>query len=149
MSREDQADAGVRGKISINGNNTGQVQIGTGNYQHQTIARVTGAEPTSLDQLIEALRAQIEAEAPADKRVAAQVHVDDLSEALKAEKPDLEGMARVRDWFARHVPTLVGAVTSVVVNPIVGTIVAAAGDGLVDEFRQRFSQDGASGERAG
>jgi hypothetical protein len=35
-------------------------------------------------------------------------------------------------------PELAGAVTGVIIHPIVGKLVEAAGDGLAAEFRRRF-----------
>jgi hypothetical protein len=47
-------------------------------------------------------------------------------------------MEYVRDWFAKNIPTMAGAVTAVVVNPIVGRLVQAGGDTLVADFNRRF-----------
>jgi hypothetical protein len=37
-------------------------------------------------------------------------------------------------WFRKNVPALAGAVASIVIHPIVGKLVGAAGDALVAEF---------------
>jgi len=42
----------------------------------------------------------------------------------------------VRDWFAANVPKLAGAVAGLVVHPVVGKLVEAAGDAVVGEFKQ-------------
>jgi len=66
------------------------------------------------------------------------VGVQELEEAVTAEKPDLTTMEYVKQWFVKNLPGLAGAVTGVVVNPIVGKLVEAAGDALAAEFRRRF-----------
>ena len=40
----------------------------------------------------------------------------------------------VKRWFTRNVPRLAGTVTGVIVNPLVGMLVGAAGDAVVREF---------------
>jgi hypothetical protein len=47
-------------------------------------------------------------------------------------------MEYVRQWFGRNLPKLAGVVGSVVVHPIVGALVQAAGETLAAEFRMRF-----------
>jgi hypothetical protein len=47
-------------------------------------------------------------------------------------------MEYVKRWFVKNLPGLAGAVTSIVVHPIVGKLVEAAGDALAAEFRRRF-----------
>ena len=64
--------------------------------------------------------------------------MNELQQAVAEEKPDLTTMEYVRNWFAKNVPALAGAVTGVIVNPIVGKLVEAAGETLSEEFRRRF-----------
>ena len=64
----------------------------------------------------------------------------ELEEAVTAKKPDLTTMEYVKRWFARNLPELAGAVTGVIIHPIVGKLVEAAGDGLAAEFRRRFGE---------
>jgi hypothetical protein len=47
-------------------------------------------------------------------------------------------MEYVKGWFAKHLPGLAGAVTGVIVHPIVGKLVEAAGETLAAEFKRRF-----------
>ena len=58
-----------------------------------------------------------------------------------AEEPDLTTAQYVGRWFARNLPRLAGAVTGVVIHPIVGKLVGAAGDALVAEFRVLVGSD--------
>ena len=60
---------------------------------------------------------------------------------MTAKEPDVSTMEYVKRWFTKNIPRLAGAVTSVVVNPIVGKIVEAAGEGLADEYRRRFGEE--------
>jgi len=74
-------------------------------------------------------------------RTAAVERVDELTEAVMAEKPDLTTMEYVRNWFTKNIPALAGAVVGVFVNPIVGKAIVAARDLAADQFKRRFSRD--------
>jgi hypothetical protein len=121
---------------------SGQVGVGENIRQRQTVhAAPQQVSPEDLAELRRALadvRAQVEAAAPPDQKGAALERVDELAGAATAEKPDLTTMEYVRGWFARHLPQLAGAITSIVVHPIVGKLVEAAGDSLAEEWRRRF-----------
>jgi hypothetical protein len=134
-----------RGKhydVKIDGGVSGQVGVGENIRQRQTVhAAPQQVSPEDLAELRRALadvRAQVEAAAPPDQKGAALERVDELAGAATAEKPDLTTMEYVRGWFARHLPQLAGAITSIVVHPIVGKLVEAAGDSLAEEWRRRF-----------
>jgi hypothetical protein len=47
-------------------------------------------------------------------------------------------MESVRNWFVQNIPTMAGAVTSIVLSPLVGRLVQAGGDLLVSDFKHRF-----------
>ena len=68
--------------------------------------------------------------------------MDELEQAITERKPHLSTMEYVRNWFGKHIPGLAGAVVSVVVHPIVGKLVEAAGDLLAVDFRKRFGRPG-------
>ena len=126
---------------SISGNVSGQAAIGKNIQQTQVGG---GAEPPTAEELaelkrsFEALRELVGTEAPAEEREAALERVDELEQAVQAEEPDVSTMEYVRNWFAKRLPGIAGAVTGVVVNPIVGKLVAAAGDAVAGEFKRRF-----------
>jgi hypothetical protein len=101
---------------------SGQVAVGEGITQVQTVGvgrpEMTEADLAALRRLLADLKAR--------------------EEAITAEEPDLTTMEYVRGWFARHLPGLAGAVTGVLVDPVVGKMVEMAGDALAAEFRRRF-----------
>lgn len=142
MGESDKPAGGIHANIS--GGVSGQVAVGGHNVQNQTIgatpaAAVTADERAELKRLLAELAQRVAAEAPAESKDAAAGKVTELEEALAGDEPDLTTMEYVRNWFGRHVPVLAGVVASVVVHPIVGKLVAAAGDTVAAEFRRRFS----------
>lgn len=134
-------------KISIGGDNSGQLAIGDNNTQEYTSlvnSQNTAAEPSPADlatlrQMFATLKTQVAETAPADKKASALERIDELEEAITAEEPDLTTMDYIKRWFVKNLPTLSGAVTSVVIHPIVGKLVEAAGTMAADEFQERFS----------
>jgi hypothetical protein len=142
MSEQSERGDVIQG--SVTGPVSGQVAIGKGITQSQTSITSGGVSENELSELlrsIESLRTRISAEAPADKQGAALERVDELQQAVTEKQPDLTTMEYVRNWFARNVPALAGAVTGVIVNPIVGKLVEAAGETLAEEFRKRFPSE--------
>jgi len=140
MSEQEKSGDVIRATIS--GDVSGQVAVGKGITQTQTIGaaqpQVTEADWAELRQALADLKAKVAAEASPEKKDAALERVNELEEAITAEEPDLTTMEYVKRWFVKHLPGLAGAVTGVVVHPIVGKLVEAAGDALVAEFRRRF-----------
>jgi hypothetical protein len=129
-------------QANFSGGVSGQVAVGKNIAQTQTVGAASGpvteAERAELRQLLAALRAQVEATAPPEEETAALERVGELEEAITAKEPDLTTMEYITRWFGKHLPHLAGVVTGVVVNPIVGKLVQAAGDTLAAEFRRRF-----------
>jgi hypothetical protein len=140
ISEQEKSGDVIRAVIS--GDVSGQVAVGKGITQTQTVGaarpEVTEAELAELRQTLADLKARVEAEAPPEKKEAALERVEELEEAVTAEEPDLTTMEYVKRWFVKNLPGLAGTVTSVVVHPIVGKLVEAAGDALAAEFRRRF-----------
>jgi hypothetical protein len=134
--------------ISIGGSVTGDV-VGLGVNVHQQKQIETTPQPTpqpgiteaeimELVSLLTQLKAQVAAEAlPAHKEVALE-WVKELESAVTAEKPDLTRLERVKQWFAKYLPAVSGAVASVVIHPIVGKLVEATGDALATNLRQHL-----------
>ena len=140
MSEEEKPGDVIRATIS--GDVSGQVAVGKGITQTQTVGaarpEVTEGDLAELRQVLADLKEKVAAEAPPEKKGAALERVDELEQAITAEEPDLTTMEYVKRWFVKNLPGLAGAVTSVVVHPIVGKLVEAAGDALAAEFRRRF-----------
>ncbi|MEV6320670.1 hypothetical protein AB0M45_05650 [Nocardia sp. NPDC051787] len=138
---------GDRYNIRVDGGVPGQFTVGSGNTVSRTEAgrdaiQVTPADMDSLRSEFARLRTQL----PPDTAVADQARerLDELEEAVTAPEPDLSTMDYVRNWFIRNVPEFAGAVTGLIVHPIVGRLVAAVGGSLAAEFQRRFGSGAAS-----
>lgn len=116
------------------------VAVGTGINQTAGTVRqgVTEADLAELRRMLAELEAKVEAEAPSEQKQAAVEHVKELGQAITASEPDLSTMEYVKRWFGKNLPGLAGAVTGIVIHPIVGKLVEAAGEALAAEFRRRF-----------
>jgi hypothetical protein len=119
----------------------GQAAAGVGIQQTHAIgdtavAAVTHAQLEELRSEFTTLRAEVEAQAPPEERAAAVERVEELEEAVLAERPDVTTIRYVAQWFGRNLPKLAAAVTSVVIHPIVGQLVEQAGEMLAGDFRR-------------
>jgi len=129
------------GKIHIE-DVSGQIAIGNNNIQTQNITKknitITKNELETLNKMFENVKIQVAKNAPGDMQEKALEKVSELEEAIKTDKPDLTTMEYVKKWFEKNLPQLAGAVTSLVVNPIVGKLVEVAGETIANEFKRRF-----------
>ena len=121
----------------------GQVAVGRDIEQRYTrisqqAPTVTEADLAELRSAVDEVRARIRAEAPPEQQAAALERVDEVEQAVVAEEPDLTTLQYVRNWFLKNLPKLAGAVTGLVVHPVVGKIVEAAGDVAASQFRKLF-----------
>jgi hypothetical protein len=129
---------------TVTGNVSGQVAIGAGIQQSQTVRAAeppTEAELADFRRTLQELRARIAGEAPSPQvEAGAAERLSELEAAVvdAGKEPDLSTLEYVTKWFASHLPSLAGAVASVVIHPVVGKLVAAAGDAAVAEFKRRF-----------
>jgi hypothetical protein len=139
MSAEQPPSANI--SATIGDVNQGQVAVGIGNTQTNVASGgaggATAADLAQLHELLASLAGQVEADAPPEKKDAALERVGELSEALTAEAPDVTTVEYVKNWFSKHLPKLAGVVAGVLVNPVIGTVVAAAGEGIADDYRRR------------
>ncbi|MEV0279400.1 hypothetical protein AB0I22_23840 [Streptomyces sp. NPDC050610] len=124
---------------------SGQVVVGRGNTVSRVEAAPGGPATAVTEEELAELRAEfarVRALVPADEPEAERAVglLDELEEAVTAPEADLSTMAYVRQWFARRLPVLAGAVASLVIHPVVGRLVEAAGGRLVEEFDQRFGE---------
>jgi hypothetical protein len=128
--------------VNIQGPVSGQVAAGKEISQVSVTGAsggaVTEADRAELRRLFGELQARVDEKAPPEQKAAATERVQELQAAVTADKPDLTTMEYVRNWFAKRLPSLAGAVGTVVVHPIVGRLVEAAGDAVAAEFRRRF-----------
>ena len=143
MRKKPTANQGIT--ISIGGDVGGQMAVGENITQTQSIqsgsSGLTEEELKSLSILIEELRRQVASEAPPDKKEPALERVSELEQAITAKEPDVSTMEYVKNWFIKNIPQLAGAVTGLVVNPIVGKLVEAAGETVANEFKRRFGSE--------
>ncbi len=143
MNTFDSSQSSISANITA-GDISGQIVVGHQNTLNQRIGSssdttVTPAELEELRQQFQQLRQQIQAAGAADKQASALERVEELEAAITAEKPDLTTIQYVKNWFGKHLPKLAGAVTGVIIHPIVGKLVEAAGDMAATDFRDRFS----------
>ena len=124
------------------GNITGsQIVVGDGNVMiHTEAPAITTAELKKLRAKFRMLKQQIEATVPEDKKVEALNKADQLQVTVLDKNPNPSKMASIRNWFVKNAPGIAGVVTSVVVHPIVGKLVEAAGDAVASEFKKKFGQ---------
>jgi hypothetical protein len=136
--------------VSIGGSVTDGGQVGVGRNIHQSYLRthtegsgpVTDADLAELSAAIASVKAEVLATAPADQQAAALERIDELEEAVVADKPDLTTLQYVRRWFGKNLPKLAGSITGLIVHPVVGKIVEAAGDVAARQFREFFGDAG-------
>ena len=117
------------------GRNISQSYVRT---QTQGPVAVTEADLDELRNAVESVKAQIVAEVPPDKQAAALERVDELQAAVVADEPDLTTLQYVRKWFGKNLPKLAGSITGLIIHPVVGKIVEAAGDLAARQFREFF-----------
>ena len=124
------------------GSVSGPVHTGKGDIivERWDVRGVTAADLEALRALFAGLQERVAAEAPPELADEAQSQVNTLEKAATAKEPDLSTMERVWDWFVEHLPPIAGSVTSLLVNPILGKVVEAAGDLAAGELRRRFGR---------
>jgi hypothetical protein len=135
------ADESVTIRGNIRDVSGGQVAIGQHVEQRSTSITTEPPSEADLAELLErfdTVRSEVLADPDTPDEAAGKL--DELKCAVTAEKPELSTMEYVRDWFVKYAPKFAGAVTALVVNPIVGALVGAAGETLATEFKRRFGQ---------
>jgi len=133
---------------SVGGDNI-NVEIGGGHNQgiivgkniiNRSDNKISETDLEAVRGLFAQLKSLVEAQSPPDKKASATERVDELEQAVVAEQPDLTTLDYVKNWFEKNLPQLAGAVTSVLVNPIVGKVVEATGKIAIGEINRRFGR---------
>jgi hypothetical protein len=133
-------------QISVGGAVGGNVVVGRSNQiissPTTNVTRPNDAELAAFKAAVDAVKAQSAAVVPGEPAVAAEAaaQLDALHAAAVAPTPDLSTMQRVRTWFVEHLPTMAGAVTGLLIHPVVGALVKSAGDAVTAEFQRRFGR---------
>jgi len=141
MSKKQNQKGDIR--ITVKGNVGGQIAVGNNNtqFKSETHYSITTEDMEKLHQMLSELRIKVGTTAQPEKKTSALEQVKNLDQAIMGKKPDVSKMEKVKNWFGKNMPALAGAVTSVIVHPIVGKLVEAGGDLLVKDFQQRFGGD--------
>ena len=132
---------GDRIRATISGQTGGDVIVGKGIVVQKwgSAEQVVGAEGVdALRREFEALRQQVQREAPPELQAEALERVAALEQATIGGPPDPGAMSKVRNWFQANLPKLAGGVVSLVIHPLVGKLVEAAGQLIVDQFEAHF-----------
>jgi hypothetical protein len=139
---DDSKDRSIKSEVHDVTNS--QLAVGTKIRQSQQFYNVSG--PPTVEELealrtaFADLRAEVERDAPPEVRDEAVRQTEALQQATMAEKPDVSVMASAKRWFLDHAPGLLGAVTAVVINPVVGKIVSSAGEAIAKEYQKWFPE---------
>ncbi len=127
-------------EVHFHGSVTGPVHAGSGDLRIDT--RQFDLNVASLAKLFATLKQEVAAQAPPGMKTKALQKIESLEEAVTEDEPDLGMMESALNWFKKNLPQLAGAVASVIVHPIVGKVVEAAGELVAAEFKRRFGDLG-------
>jgi hypothetical protein len=114
---------------------TVHIDLGDSAPAGQPAGSVLTADP--LPGLLDQLRRTVRDHAPQTERDQALEKVAALRGATSEERPDLALMEVVLHWFEAELPSLSGAVLSVILS--IESRAEGAGDDVLMEFRRRFS----------
>jgi hypothetical protein len=130
------AESPSSGKYNIQMGNVTQGQVVIGDYN--TVSQKVGLTPLETEELrslFDNLKGAVTAQADPDQRDEALANAAELERSIVAEQPDAGRARKALAWFRDNAPQLVGAVVSVVVNPLVGKVLEGAGQAVADQFR--------------
>jgi hypothetical protein len=123
------------GKYNIQFGDVTQSQVSIGDYNR--ISQRVGLTPQEVGELrtlFGDLRTTVAAQAQPEQRDEALTQAAELEGAIVADDPDPGRARKALAWFRDNAPQLVGAVVSVVVNPLVGKVVEGAGKAVAEQF---------------
>ncbi|MDF5754346.1 hypothetical protein [Spongiactinospora sp. TRM90649] len=92
---------------------------------------------SELRAVLDELRAKVTAEGGVESETGLQ-KIDELEEAISADEPDLATVEHVDGWFRRKMPALATKVNTILLGPLVASVIAAGGAALVAEFTRRL-----------
>jgi hypothetical protein len=131
-------DAG-KFNIHIGTVTSSQVSIGDYNTVTQRVG-LTEDEVAELRGVFDGLRRDVAAQVPPEQRDEALAQAAEVEAAVVADEPDPGRFKRALAWFRAHAPQVAGTVASVVVSPIVGKVVEAAGDAIAARFKDAIDE---------
>ncbi|MFL5824956.1 MAG: hypothetical protein ACJ76V_00375 [Thermoleophilaceae bacterium] len=132
----------TEGKYNVQFGNVTQSQVVVGDYN--TVSQKVGLTPeeaAELKSVFGDLKTAVADQAPEDRRDEALAQAEELEQAVVATEPDPGRIRKVIRWFRDNAPQLAGTVASVVINPLVGKVVEAAGEAIADQFRQVVKEE--------
>ncbi len=133
-TRKKRTDQSVN--LTIGGNVVeGQIAVGSNISMRKS---VRGDRAEALPMLMEALKAQVQNEAPPDLQAEALEKLSVLAASITLPTPNVAVMAQVRDWFAEYIPALSEAVTKLIADPLVVKLMQTAGEETAKEIKRRF-----------
>ena len=101
-------------------------------------APVTDADLAEFRRAIDEVRSRVCKEVSPEKQGAALDRVDEIEDAVTSGEPDATTMTYVWRWFTRNIPKLTGAIVGLIVHPVVGKVVEAAGDLAAQQLREQL-----------
>jgi len=129
------------GKFNIQIGTVTSSQVTVGDYN--TVTQRVGLTPDEAGQLkaaFDGLRRDVAAQVPPEQRDEAIAQAAEVEAAVVAPEPDPGRFRRALSWFRAHAPQVAGTVVSVVVSPIVGKVVEAAGDAVAGRFKDAIEE---------
>src|SRR5690242_8748750 len=125
------------GKYSVTFGDVERSQVVVGDNANLTQSvGLSVDEARQLRELFADFRATVAQDAPAGVRDEAIAQADELEHAVADGEPDPGRVRRVLHWFRDYAPGLVGLAATVVIHPIVGKAVEAAGEMVAAQFRE-------------
>ena len=130
------------GKFNITLGDVTDSQIVMGDYNVLTQKLgFTVEEAEQLRSVFTDLRTRVAENAQPKLRDEALIQAGELERAVIAEQPDPGRIRQTLRWFRDNAPQLAATVVSVVVNPLVGTVVGRAGQAIADQYRDVLREE--------
>ena len=92
----------------------------------------------SFVDMLSNFQQQIETTAPEQLQAASKEQAEKLKDQVTSKKPDVTTIEKIKVWFAKNLPGMLGMLTGILTHPIVGKLVEAAGEYTLGQFRERL-----------